>query len=107
MTNKKFTANRQLIALIGSLMLASCATNLSEGGGEVELVTANQKEKCERVRLISTRAGAGPDKAGSALNKALNEASQAGANGFYILSQNLDWAIGATVTGEALRCDHL
>ena len=89
-----------------SLLLASCAaTEFTPEGATVRIVTENQKENsCEAIKLISTRVGTSQDKAGSALRQALNESAAIGANGFYILSQNMDWAIGATVTGEALNC---
>ncbi|GAB1266720.1 hypothetical protein NBRC116492_35300 [Aurantivibrio infirmus] len=94
------------IVVLTLFTICSCATQLTGEGESVKIVTENQKEKqCESIKLISVRAGTGPDKPGSALRKALNETASLGANGFYILSQNLDWAIGATVTGEALRCD--
>ena len=92
-----------VIALV--LVTASCVTDFTKEGAAVKIVTENQKENfCEPISLISTRVGTGNDKAGSALRKALNQAASEGANGFYILSQNMDWAIGATVTGQALNC---
>jgi hypothetical protein len=46
----------------------------------------------------------GPDKPGNAMKAALNEAAAAGANGFYVVSESIDWAEGASVVGGALRC---
>ena len=96
----------RLSQVIGVVLLTtSCVTDFTKEGAAVEIVSENQKENnCEPISLISTRVGTGNDKAGSALRKALNEAASEGANGFYILSQNMDWAIGATVTGQALHC---
>ena len=38
------------------------------------------------------------------MNKAINEVANRGGNGIYVVSSNLDWAEGASVTAEALRC---
>jgi hypothetical protein len=40
------------------------------------------------------------------MNKALNEVAKKGGNGIFILSNNLDWAEGASVTAEALSCKY-
>jgi len=54
--------------------------------------------------VISTDGRLGPNKAGNAMNKALNEVAKRGGNGLYIASSGVDWAEGASLTGEALRC---
>ena len=96
------------IALICLLTLtSSCAVQLSEEGDRIRIVTANQKERCERISIIATWSDAGKRMAGSAFNKALNETALAGGDSFYLLSQNVDWLTGANVTGEALRCNNL
>jgi hypothetical protein len=38
------------------------------------------------------------------MNKALNETAKRGGNGLYVVSSNVDWAEGASMVGEALRC---
>ena len=39
-----------------------------------------------------------------AMNKALNATALLGGDGLYVVSTNVDWAEGASVLGEALRC---
>lgn len=46
----------------------------------------------------------GPNKAGGALKKALDKVAQLGGNGLFVLNESQNWADGASVTGEALRC---
>ena len=90
------------------LLLAGCATNLTSEGEKVRVVTDDQKQDdCKFIKLISVRAGLGPDKPSSALKKALNEAGGVGANGFYVITNVVHWADGASVTGEALNCKNI
>ncbi len=35
----------------------------------------------------------------------MNEVSKLGGNGLFVVAQNVDWAEGAQVTGEALLCE--
>jgi 2-phospho-L-lactate guanylyltransferase (CobY/MobA/RfbA family) len=85
-------------------MLAGCATSLTDAAGKVQIVTAAQKEKCQTMKLVTVNQRLGPDKPGNAMKSALNEAAAAGGNAFYVVSTSLDWAEGASVVGEALRC---
>ena len=70
----------------------------------MRVVTANQKERCEFIKLVTVRVGLGPDKPGSALKKALNETAAVGGNSFYLISSTGDAIDGASVSGEALKC---
>ena len=98
--------NFKLVALLSTLVLvASCTTLLTSEGDKIQIITASQKESCERTTVISTWSDAGSKAVSSALNKAMNEAALSGADSLYILSQNVGWLTGATVTGEAMKCD--
>lgn len=84
---------------------AGCATSLQAGAENVKVVTSNQKERqCETLGVISAEQRTGPNKPENAMNKALNEVSRRGGNGIYLLSSHVDWAEGASVSAEALRC---
>jgi hypothetical protein len=95
---------KHLLAAAGFLALVGCATELLPGADRVRIVTADQKGTCSSLGIISTEQRTGPNKAGNAMNKALNETYRRGGNGLYIVSSNLDWAEGASVVGESLRC---
>jgi hypothetical protein len=87
------------------LLLSGCATPLESGADNVQVVTANQKERlCQSLGIVSAEQRVGPNKPSNAMNKAINEVYRKGGNGIYIISSNLDWAEGASVTAEALRC---
>lgn len=90
--------------LLVPVMLAGCAVPLTPGAEKVQLVSAQQKEKCQRVKLVTFNQRLGPDKPGNAMKSALNEAAAAGADSFFVVSSTMDWAEGASVVGEALRC---
>lgn len=85
-------------------LLAGCATPLTDAAQKVQIVTAAQKEKCQTVKLVTFNQRLGPDKPGNAMKAALNETAAAGGNAFYVVSTSSDWAEGASVIGEALRC---
>lgn len=87
-----------------SVLLAGCAIPLSQSAEKIALVSAQQKEGCERIKLVSFNQRIGPDKPGNAMRSALNEAAAAGADSFFVVSNSMDWAEGASVVGEALRC---
>jgi len=86
------------------LALTACAVPLTLGGQSVKLVPESQKNRCEVIKLITFNQRLGPDKPGNALKSALNEAAAAGGNGFYLINSSSDWADGASVAGEALKC---
>lgn len=88
------------------LLLNGCATTLAANAASVQIVTATQKEhECKSLGVVNTEQRVGPNKPGNAMNKALNEVAARGGNGIYVISNNIDWAEGASVTAEALKCD--
>lgn len=96
---------RSLIPLLTVSWLAGCATTLEPGAEKVQVVTAGQKERsCQSLGIVSTEQRVGPNKPSNAMNKAINEVARKGGNGVFVVSSNLDWAEGASVTAEALQC---
>jgi hypothetical protein len=93
----------RLLTVIIVGLLVGC-TSLTKEGERVRVITANQKEGCEYLKLITERAGLGPDKLGSALKKALNETADAGGDSFYLIYTEGNIFDGASVSGEALKC---
>lgn len=93
-----------LIPILATALLAGCATHLTESGQQVRIVTAGQKERCETIRVVTHNQRLGPDKPGNAMKAVLNETAALGGNGLYVVSTSTDWAEGASVVGEALRC---
>jgi len=93
----------RLLSLIVVAFAFGCSVALTKDAEAVRVVTDNQKERCEFIKLITVRVGLGPDKPGSALKKALNQTAAAGGNSFYLISSNGD-IDGASVSGEALKC---
>ena len=86
-------------------LCASCATTLAPDAERVRVVTANQKEhSCESLKIVTVEQRLGPNKPGNAMKKALNEVAAAGGNGIFIVSTSTDWAEGASVVAEALKC---
>ena len=85
-------------------LLVVCATPLTDAAQKVQIVTAAQKEKCQAIKLVTFNQRLGPDKPGNAMKSALNETAAVGGNAFYVVSTSSDWAEGASVVGEALRC---
>lgn len=86
------------------VLMSGCATTLDPGADKVRIVTAQQKERCESLGVLSVDQRTGPNKPANAMNKALNEVLKRGGNGLYVVSTSTDWAEGASVTGEAMRC---
>lgn len=98
-------SSRLILVLFCLSWLAGCATSLEPGAEKIQVVTAAQKERlCQSLGIVSTEQRAGPNKPSNAMNKALNEVARKGGNGIFLVSSNLDWAEGASVTAEALRC---
>jgi len=96
---------RRTAALAMFLALSACATELAPGAESVQVVTPSQKEHlCKSLGIFTVEKRTGPNKSGSAMNLALNEAYRRGGNGIYPISNSLDWAEGASVTAEALKC---
>jgi hypothetical protein len=84
--------------------LTGCVTTLTDNAQRVKIVTANQKERCETIKMVTFNQRLGPDKPGNAMKAVLNETAAVGGNGLYVVSTSTDWAEGASVVGEALRC---
>lgn len=95
---------RFLLGVAAITLTSGCATTLDPGADKVRIVTAQQKERCESLGVLSVEQRTGPNKPGNAMNKALNEVVKRGGNGLYVVSSSTDWAEGASVTGEAMRC---
>ena len=91
-----------LVFCIGGL--AGCAAALNPAAEAVNVVTANQKEQCRSLGIVSTEHRFGQNKPHSAMNKALNEVARRGGNALYVISTNLATGEGASVIGEALSC---
>lgn len=100
--------NTRITLVVSALTLWSltgCATPLESGAEKVQIVTASQKERlCQSLGVVSTEQRVGPNKPSNAMNKAINDVAHKGGNGIFIVSSNLDWAEGASVTAEALQC---
>lgn len=94
----------KLALLAICLIVTGCAVPLTPEAEKVQLVTAAQKDRCQPIKLITATQKLGPNKPGNALKSALNETAEAGGNGLYVVSSLNDWADGASVIGEALRC---
>ena len=71
--------NVRYIALAATLILSACATALTEVGSRVQLLSGSeQAARCKPVKMISENQRTGPDKAGNAMRRALNDAAVAG-----------------------------
>jgi hypothetical protein len=92
-----------LIVAALSIVLCGCA-NLSEDGSKVRVISAQDKQGCKYLKLITVRASLGPDKTGQALKLAFNETAAAGGDSFFPININQDWFDGASAAGEALKC---
>ena len=99
----KSTFYKSIIVILSSILFG-CATTIQQGAEGIQTITAQQKEKCKFISLISTEEKLGPDKPGNALKKAINMTYEAGGNSLYIVSTSTDWAEGASVVGEAFLC---
>lgn len=96
---------RVLFFSITFIFLTSCAATLNEEASSVAVVTSGQKTNCHSLGIVNSQHKLGENKPQSAMNKALNQVSQLGGDSIYIVSTNLDWAEGASVTAEALKCN--
>lgn len=95
---------KPILICVALAVLAGCSTTLTGAAEKVQIVTAAQKEKCQTIKLVTFNQRLGPDKPGNAMKAALNETAAVGGNAFYVVSTSSDWAEGASVVGEALRC---
>jgi len=95
---------KRLICFV-CILLPACATEITEQGSKVQLLaSSDQTTHCQQIKVISENQRTGPDKAGNATRKALNDAAAAGANALYIVSSSVDWAEGASVVANAYLC---
>lgn len=94
----------KLVAVLTACALVAGCTSLTEDGGKVRVITAQEKTGCKFIKLVTVRASLGPDKTGQALKAALNETAAAGGDSFMPVNINQDWFDGASAAGEALKC---
>ena len=86
-----------------TVLLLGCAS-LTEEGAKVRVISAQEKQGCKYLKLVTVRASLGPDKTGQALKSALNETAAAGGDSFLPININQDLFDGASASGEALKC---
>ncbi len=90
---------------IVTILLSACATNLTEAGSKVRLLTSGeQASHCQVIKVITAGDNTGSDDLGNATKKALNQAVADGANAFLVISTSQDALNGASVVGNALIC---
>jgi hypothetical protein len=94
----KYTVTILVVALAG------CATEFSEQGARVRVVTEKQRESCTFIKMVSGTRTVGADKPGNALKEAMNAAANAGGDSLYIITNTVHPFDGASVMGEALAC---
>ena len=99
----KITAVLTFALATATILLSACSTDLTKAGSQVRLLnSANDASNCQVVKTIYASARFG---ANNAVRKALNEAADAGANAFYIISSTEDAAANDTqIVGNALIC---
>lgn len=98
------STNLRLYFSIGLFVFLVGCANLTEDGAKVRVISAQDKQGCKFLKLITVRASLGPDKTGQALKLALNETAAAGGDSFYAVNINQDLFDGASAAGEALKC---
>ncbi|HEX5127138.1 MAG TPA: hypothetical protein VFW00_10400 [Rhodocyclaceae bacterium] len=100
------TTQRILFLAAALAGLSACATALEPGTEKIKVVTTQQIEhSCVSLGMISTEQKLGTNRPANAMNKAMNEIARRGGNGVHVIANNYDWAEGATVTVQALRCE--
>ena len=68
------------------------------------IATDADRKACQYLGFVTVRKAMGTNKAGGALKRAFERVAQLGGNGLFLINQSQDWATGASVSGEALRC---
>jgi hypothetical protein len=96
---------KNYLTLLLILVLIGCAVPLTRAGQSIKFINGNQKDECTVIKLITFNQRLGPDKPGNALKTALNETAIVGGNSFYMISSSIDWAEGASIVDEALKCN--
>lgn len=96
----------RLYALLAAALLSGCTTLLNDSAQDVQLLAQGEsRASCRPLGIIVTQAKLGPQKQLSAMNMALNEVAKRGGNRISVVSSSVDWAEGASVTAEALKCE--
>jgi len=89
-----------LLYVTAVILLSACATQLTEVGSKVRIISsADEASKCKLIKPIFATAQWRWD---NATKMALNEAADAGANAFYLVSTT-----ETDVVGNALICPPL
>lgn len=98
--------NLSTAALIASILVSGCATQLTNNAQSVQLLAQGEsRASCKSLGIIVTQVKLGPQKQLNAMNLALNEVAKRGGNRISVVSSSVDWAEGASVTAEALKCE--
>ena len=88
------------------IMSTSCATTLTKQGSEVRIVTADQKEKCQSLGIVTGSCSTGWSTAHDmegAMNELLNKAAKRGGDSIFLLTGGSD-IFSSTVAAEVLQC---
>jgi hypothetical protein len=96
--------HEQCLALILTIALAGCATELAPEAQKIRTVTADQKSSCASLGVVTADQQLGPYKAKNSMNQVLNEVARRGGNAMYLISQQPSGFDGVSVTAEAMRC---
>lgn len=88
------------------ISIAACSSGPTRSADQVRLLRSPaEAAQCKRVKEITETERTGRDLVGKAMQEALEDAAEAGADAFYVLSSSLDqWPEQATVKGDALVC---
>lgn len=92
------------LAVVSTMFVSGCATQLDPGADKVRFVTAQQKDHCETLGMISVDQEQGLNKASNALNKVINEVARRGGNAVFLMTTRTSGVDGAAVMADALRC---
>jgi len=96
----------RLFAVFIVALLSGCTTLLNDSAQSVQLLAQGESRvSCKSLGIIVTQAQLGLNKQLSAMNMALNEVAKRGGNRISVVSSSVDWAEGASVTAEALKCE--
>ena len=92
------------LCAVAALCVSGCATQLEQGADKVRFVSAQQKDSCESLGMISVDQEQGFNKASNAMNKVMNEVARRGGNAVFLISTRTSGVEGAAVMADALRC---
>jgi len=92
-----------LLCAIAMSLVTACSTDLTKAGSNVRLLnSAAEASKCQVIKTIFATARFG---ANNATKEAMNQAADAGANAFFIVSTTEDSESNKTsIVGNALMC---